>query len=125
MQEQDTMSPFESVSMQVGEDAVPVCPNCFEPCNPLDNYCPNCGSNDPINPLASYMPFVDLRFKVGMIAKLWRKAWSSETMLGLRIIYLCMFLFFMPILFVIALPFAIIEKIKSKHSDRTQLDIEN
>jgi len=114
----------ESVSMKVAEDAVPVCPNCLEPCDPLANYCPNCGSNEAINPLASYMPFVDLRFRVGMIAKLWRKAWSSNTGRGLRLFYMGVFILFMPILFVIALPFVIVDKLKSKENIQAEQDSE-
>lgn len=57
----------------LGDDALPVCPECFEICDPMQNYCDNCGSNEPINPLASYMPFVDLRFRIGMFGRLWRK----------------------------------------------------
>ena len=55
------------------DDALPVCPGCFEPCDPLTFYCPNCGSNETINPLASYLPFVRLRFNVGMIVNILKK----------------------------------------------------
>ena len=107
---------LESVSLKVADDAVPVCLDCFEPCNPLDNYCPSCGSNDPINPLASYMPFVDLRFKVGMIYKLWRKIWDSSTASWIRALYACVFLLFigssMPILFLVVFSLVIFEKLK-------------
>ena len=83
----------------LADDAVPVCPNCFEPCNPLDNYCPHCGSNEIINPLASYLPFVDLRFRIGMIGKLWQKICDKKNALGLRILYVFLFIIFMPFMF--------------------------
>ena len=69
MGEQNTQNPYESVSMKIGEDAVPVCPNCLEPCDPLDYYCPYCDSNEAINPLASYMPYVRIRFHAGNVWK--------------------------------------------------------
>ncbi|MBW8041358.1 MAG: hypothetical protein FVQ85_15340 [Planctomycetes bacterium] len=69
-------------------DALPVCPNCLKPCNPLQNYCDSCGSNEVINPLASYMPFVRLRFNIGMYGKLWRQIWSDEdTSIILKLIF--------------------------------------
>lgn len=60
------------------DDALPVCPNCFEPCDPLNFYCPSCGSNETINPLASYLPFVRLRFNVGMIINIAKKLKSCS-----------------------------------------------
>ena len=42
MDKEETGDMLESVSIQVDEDAVPLCPNCLEPCDPLDNYCRNC-----------------------------------------------------------------------------------
>ena len=97
----------------LADDAVPVCPACLEPCNPLDNYCSHCGSNEVINPLASYMPFVDLRFKLGMLGKLWQKTWRSDTAMIKRAIGVCVFLLFYPFLLLIGLPFVIYEKMKT------------
>lgn len=111
--------------MKVADDAVPVCPNCLEPCDPLANYCPNCGSNEAINPLTPYLPFEGIRFVAGVYAKLWVKAWNPQTVWVLKVLYMCIFLLFMPIIFVIALPFLIIEKTKSKNSGQTQADIES
>ena len=83
----------------LADDAVPVCPNCLEPCSPLDNYCSNCGSNEIINPLASYLPFVDLRFRIGMIGKLWQKICDKKNTLGFRVLYVFLFIVFMPLMF--------------------------
>ncbi|MHC4883152.1 MAG: hypothetical protein ACYSOH_05700 [Planctomycetota bacterium] len=96
-------NPYESVSMKVAEDAVPVCPVCLEPCDPLGNYCPNCDSNEAINPLASYLPFESIRFKAGMFGKMWHKAWDSNTPLGLKCLYICLFILFMPLVFLMLL----------------------
>ena len=107
METEKTENMFESVSMQVDKNAVPLFPNCLEPCDPLDNYCQNCESNEAINPLASYMPFTDLRFRVGMIGKLWRKLWSPETSIMLRVLYVLVLLLFFPAIFLIMLPASI------------------
>ena len=56
----------------IPEGAWPVCPNCFQPCNPLHNYCENCGSNEAINPIAPYLPFVNIRFNYGGFVTMWR-----------------------------------------------------
>jgi hypothetical protein len=51
----------------IPSDAWPVCPKCLKPCHPLQNYCPNCDSNEVLNPLASYMPFERIRFVYGFL----------------------------------------------------------
>ena len=53
--------------------AWPVCFKCLKPCHPLQFYCDSCDSNEVINPLASYMPFVRIRFECGIYGKIWRK----------------------------------------------------
>ena len=103
----------ESVSLKIADDAVPVCPDCLSPCDPRDNYCPNCGSNEAINPLVPYLPFEGIRFVAGIYAKLLRKTWDSSTSTGQRVLYICLFLLFMPVIFLIALPFMVFEKLKS------------
>ena len=74
----------EMVDESLADDAVPVCPNCLEACHPLTFYCPKCGSNDVINPLASYMPYVRIRFNIGMIFNI-RKKFKHAT--GWRFIF--------------------------------------
>jgi hypothetical protein len=124
MDEPNTENTYGSVSMQVDEDAVPLCPNCLEPCDPFANYCPNCGSNEVINPLASYMPFVDLRFRIGMFGKLWRKTWAPDTQRIDRGINILLLLLFCPLILLIGLPFVICEKVKcrNKHSEEHHID---
>ena len=56
----------------IPSNARPVCMKCLKPCHPLQNYCDSCDSNEVINPLASYMPFVRIRFNIGMLYKMWR-----------------------------------------------------
>jgi len=80
------LEPQEDFELQ---NATPVCPHCLRPVDPLAYYCPNCDSNDAINPLACYLPFVRIRFVVGMIGKLWRMILYDERLsVTLRILYL-------------------------------------
>jgi len=70
-------------------NATPVCPDCLRPVNPRAYYCPNCESNETINPLASYMPFVRIRFGVGMVGKLWRHIlYDKRSNVTLKVLYL-------------------------------------
>ena len=98
----------------IPEDAWPLCPNCLKPCNPLQNYCENCGSNDVINPLASYMPFVRIRFNYGGFCTMWQKIWYDEDIsMKCRLFYLFMIIAFAPIMLVLGLPFSLTKKIRN------------
>lgn len=89
----------------IPDDAQPLCPNCLIPCDPRQNYCENCGSNEVVNPLASYMPFVRLRFAYGFFGKMWRKMWyDEEASIIFRLVCLCLIFLFAPILLVVGLP---------------------
>lgn len=112
MEEHESINQNDAANRGVADDAVPVCPACLEPCSPLNYYCPHCGSNETLNPLASYMPFVDLRFRVGMIGKLWQKTWAPETALLERVCYIAMFALFVPLILVMGLPVVLYDKIK-------------
>jgi hypothetical protein len=67
-------------------DAKPLCPCCLQPCNPLQYYCTNCGCNEAINPLTTYMPYIRLRFNIGIFVKLYRRAYDRKNLLPHRII---------------------------------------
>jgi hypothetical protein len=121
MDENTSTNQDDTQNQFLADDAVPVCPTCLEPCSPLDYYCPHCGSNETLNPLASYMPFVDIRFRVGMIGKLWRKTWHRRTPLLERVCYIGLFLLFVPLILLVGLPFVIYDAIKKrKNTDRTE-----
>ncbi len=67
--------------------AKPLCPRCLQPCDPHQYYCTNCGCNEAINPLTTYIPYVRIRFNIGILIKLYRRACDSGNPLLLRIIY--------------------------------------
>jgi len=101
-------------------DARPVCPNCFKPCNPLQNYCDSCDSNEVINPLASYMPFVRIRFRCGFCGDMWRKVlYDKEASIILRSLCLFLTIAFAPILIIAGLPLFLIDKIENPKLQRT------
>ncbi len=97
----------------VPEGAWPVCPNCFEPCNPLQNYCDNCGSNEAINPLAPYLPFVNIRFNYGGFVTMWRGIRRRDISRLRKWSYLFMIILFAPVVLVIGLPFFLTDGIKN------------
>ena len=123
MDYQNTENPYESISMKVGHDAVPVCPNCLEPCDPQVHYCPKCGSNDPINPMASYMPLESVRFQAGFYGKLWRKTWAPDTQGMDRFINILLLILFCPIILLVGLPVAIFEKCKSQKNSSMEQQV--
>lgn len=104
----------------IPEDAWPVCPKCFKPCNPLQNYCDKCDSNDVINSLASYVPFVRIRFMAGFYGKMWQRIWAGkDTSIALKLVYWIVIIFGAPIIVIVGLPLQIIGKIKNPQAQKT------
>jgi hypothetical protein len=98
----------------IPEDAWPVCSKCLKPCNPLQNYCDNCDSNEVINSLSSYMPFIRIRFNAGMFGKLWHKIWHDKnTSIIYKLFYLFLIILGAPVLLVVGVPWLLISKIKN------------
>ncbi len=91
---------IESLTENLEPDAGPVCMDCFTPCDKFQNYCHNCDSFNPINPLAAFLPFVSLRMHYGFYCMMWRRLWYDiEVSLILRIAFLLFICFSMPIMF--------------------------
>jgi len=101
-------------------NARPVCFKCLKPCHPLQYYCDKCDSNNPINPLASYMPFVRIRFWCGFCGDMWRTVlYDKEASIIIRSLCLFMTIAFAPILIIAGLPLFLIEKIENPELQRT------
>ncbi len=97
------------------QQAWPLCTNCMTPCDPRLYYCPNCDSNEPINPLVPYISFVNIRFNTGIFIKLWRKCWYEEGVsVAARCFYLFMLLLFSPLMVVVGIPFLLVGKIRDE-----------
>jgi hypothetical protein len=88
----------------VSPDALPLCPQCLKTVDPLDYYCPHCGSDEVINPLAAYMPFVRIRYMYSAFGKMWRKLWDGEAGFFMSIVYILLFINLAPILLVVGTP---------------------
>lgn len=104
----------------IPDDAWPVCMKCLKPCHPLQFYCDKCDSNDVINPLASYMPYVRIRFRCGFCGDMWRTVlYDKEASLVIRTLCLFMTIAFAPILIIVGLPLFFIDKIEKSESKKT------
>ena len=101
-------------------DAKPLCPRCLQPCNPQQYYCTNCDSNEAINPLSPYMPFVRLRFQVGFYGELWRRIiYDSDTLMIIKLLFLLFMILTMPLILLVGLPvFLIMKVIRVKDNNR-------
>ena len=98
----------------IPNDAQPLCPNCLSPCHRLQYYCYNCESNAVINPMASYLPFVRIRFNFGGFCIMWHKIWyEKDTSIKRRCFYLFMIIIFAPVMLIVGLPLLLIGKIKN------------
>ncbi len=78
------------------EQAKPVCLNCFQPIDPLDDYCPNCGAM--VGNFTPYIPVRNIRWSIGIFGKIWRQAWSRNTSIKARLIKLIIIIFWLLIL---------------------------
>jgi len=96
----------------IPKGALQLCPKCLKPCHPLQHYCDGCDSNDVINPLTPYMPFLNIRFNYGIFLTMWRKTWyEKDTSVIGRLFYLFMITMFVPVFPIVGLPALLIFKI--------------
>jgi len=91
-------------SDELGPDAMPLCPKCLKPVDPKDYYCPYCGSDEPINPLAAYMPFVRLRYMYSVFGAMWRRLWDEKTGFFVSLLFVLLIIVFAPILLIVGTP---------------------
>ncbi len=96
------------------DDAVPLCPNCLRPCDPHQYYCEKCGSNQAINPLATYLPWINLRFNyAGGFGNLWRQTWQRKNVpLFVKLFSVFLMILFVPIMLIVGAPFLLTATIK-------------
>jgi hypothetical protein len=100
---------------RLDKDSLPLCLHCLRPCEPHQYYCPNCLSNDTINPLTPYLPFVNLRFNYGFFGSMWRTIWyRPDASIFIKISCLFMTILFAPILLLVGLPLFLVNKVKHK-----------
>ncbi len=101
-------------------DARPVCLKCLKPCHRLQHYCNECDSNDVINPLTPYMPFLNIRFRCGFYGKMWRKVlYDKEASIILWSLCLFLTIAYAHILIIVGLPLYFIERIENPQLEKT------
>ncbi len=90
-----------------GRDATPLCPACLKPVNPLDYYCPHCGSSEAINPLTPYMPYVRIRYMCSIFGAMWRKVCERQTSIVAGIFYVLLIVVLAPVIIIAGVPVVI------------------
>ena len=106
----------------VPDGAWPLCPKCLTPCRPLEYYCPHCGSNDAINPLTPYIPFLNIRFNYDIFCTMWRKIWyDPQTLMVSRLFYLLMIALFVPFFIVLGMPFLLLGRLSQSRIKNTTI----
>jgi len=106
------------------DDAQPLCLKCLKPCHPLQNYCDNCDSNQVINPLAPYMPFVNIRFNYDIYLTMWRKVWyGRDTSIIGKLFFLFLIILQAPYLLIFGFPLFLIGKIENSRLRKSAITV--
>ena len=109
----------EQVAESLCADAKPLCPNCFNECDDNSYYCKHCESVNPMNPLAAYMPFVNLRMYCGFYGNAWREASNKNNVsLFKRLLLLLLLIVQVPLMIVIGLPFLLFDRITKRNAQK-------
>jgi hypothetical protein len=90
-------------------EVTPLCMNCLQPTDPHTYYCPNCQSNDAVNPLVTYLPFEGLRFTYGGLAKVWGWLVPPDAPIWLKVVLTLGFAFAWPVTMPLLLIFWTVE----------------
>jgi hypothetical protein len=107
---------------KIAPDATPLCLNCLKPVDPKQYYCPHCGSNEAINPLATYMPLVRIRHNYDIFITLWRKLWRRRTGSTAVIFFTFLITMFAPAM-LLGLPVMLWFIIRDKHLRAYRLSV--
>jgi hypothetical protein len=94
----------------IEEESQPLCPQCLTPFEPSQHYCLKCGET--VGNYTRYIPFINIPFQVEFSAKLWKKFWSSETIIISKIGLFPIVLVLWGPLFLVGMPFEIWKKYK-------------
>jgi len=88
----------ESRDIKEEAEATPVCPRCFQPVDPVNYYCPNCGETT--GQLTPFIPFVNIPWAANFWGQMWRQVWSSDVSVPGRIFRRLMIIWNVPILLI-------------------------
>lgn len=90
--------PAEQDIVEDGDEGTPVCMKCFQPANPLDNYCRNCGGAT--GNFTHYLPFVNIRWQASVWGQAWRQIGSPDVSFPGRVFRLIMVIWNVPIMLI-------------------------
>ena len=93
----ETQSQEQDIPEDEG-DGTPVCIKCFQPVNPLYNYCPNCGGAT--GNFTDYLPFVNIRWQASVWGQAWRQVWSPDVSTLGRLFRFIMIVWMVPIMLI-------------------------
>lgn len=79
-------------------EGTPVCIKCFQPVNPLANYCPNCGGAT--GNFTHYLPFVNIQWQASVWGQAWRQIWSPDVPIAGRFFRFIMIIWNVPIMLI-------------------------
>jgi hypothetical protein len=79
-------------------EGTPVCIKCFQPVNPLANYCANCGGAT--GNFTHYLPFTNIRWQASVWGQAWRQIGSRDISMPGRLFRLFMVLWYAPIMLI-------------------------
>jgi hypothetical protein len=83
---------------QVTGEATPLCLSCMEPVDPLAYYCPNCGGAS--GQLTEYIPFVNIRWQMGVYGKMWRQMFSHDVSITGKLFRFIMIIWQVPLILI-------------------------
>jgi len=92
------LRPEEQDNIEDVGEGTPVCIKCFQPVNPLDNYCPNCGGAT--GNFTHYLPFVNIRWQASVWGQAWRQIWYPEVSMPGRLFRFIMIVWNVPIMLI-------------------------
>ena len=106
----------EPEEMDDDEDAIPVCPNCLAPYNPLQHYCSDC--YEAVGQYTPYIPFVNIRFETRFGRELWKRMVADNAPLLKSAFYLLLILVLQPAI-LIGVPFSVWDWLHRKPPEET------
>lgn len=93
----ETQSEEQDIPEDEG-DGTPVCLKCFQPVNPLYNYCPDCGGAT--GNFTHYLPFVNIRWQASVWGQAWRQVWFPDVSILGRLFRFIMIVWMVPIMLI-------------------------
>lgn len=102
-------------------DGIPVCIRCFQPVDPLANYCPHCG--EATGQFTQYLPFENILWLARVWGRVWRQIWSRDVSLAGRAFRLFMVVWNVPVMLIGLLFKPRREPKQEQHQNNTESEV--